>query len=510
MSEYRGIGLRSERGPILGSVMVSTAIVAIDATIIATAVPSIVNDLGGFSLFPWLFSIYLLAQAVTTPIMGRLSDQFGRKPIMLFGVGLFVFGSLAAALSPTMLFLIVFRGVQGVGAGCIMPMTMTIIGDIYTVQERARIQGYVASMWASGAIAGPLIGGLFVAFLNWRWIFWINLPIGLFAAWLMIRHFAEKKMVREQRKVDYLGAALMAVGFSLLILGLLQGGVAWDWLSAPSLLVFGFALVALIAFFISQRYVADPMLPTWIYKSRVLNAGNLIGFCVGAMTVGFSSFVPTYSEGVLGVGVLVGGFTIGALLIGWPIAASTSGRLYLRIGFRNTSVIGAFFAILGTFLTLWFSVDTPQWFVIVACLVVGLGLGYIANPSLVAVQSSVSWAQRGVVTGTTLFTRSLGNALGAAVFGAIANSVLLSHYRNVPASLAAEVPADVESTVQVLGTHVMSDSATTFIRAALDDAVNAVFLSMFVAALIALAILIFLMPRKLPMIRVGDEKDAAV
>jgi len=227
------VGLRSARGPILLSVMLSVGLVAIDATILATAVPSIVNDLGGFAQFPWLFSIYLLAQAVTVPIFGKFSDQVGRKPVMLIGVGAFIVGSILCGLAWSMPALIAFRALQGLGAGAIQPTAMTIIGDIYTIEERAKVQGYVASVWAISAVVGPTLGGVFVDFLNWRWIFFVNVPLGLVAAWALFRKFDEN-VTRKRHRIDVAGASLLIAGASLLILGLLEGGIWWPWFSLPS------------------------------------------------------------------------------------------------------------------------------------------------------------------------------------------------------------------------------------------------------------------------------------
>src|ERR687893_2408383 len=211
------VGLRSERGPVLLSVMLSVGLVAIDSTILATAVPAIVDDLGGFAQFPWLFSIFLLAQAVSIPIFAKLSDQFGRKPIMLFGVGTFVMGSVLCGLAWSMPALIAFRALQGLGAGAVMPMSMTIIGDIYSVAERARVQGYVASVWAASSVVGPTLGGLFVDFADWRWIFFVNVPLGAVAAWFLVRRFHEQ-VEQKRTKLDLAGAGLLTVGSSLVIL----------------------------------------------------------------------------------------------------------------------------------------------------------------------------------------------------------------------------------------------------------------------------------------------------
>lgn len=417
------VGLRSSRGPILLSMMLSVGLVAIDSTILATAIPSIVGDLGGFHQFPWLFSIFLLAQAVSVPIYAKFSDQYGRKPIMLIGVGLFLLGSVLSGLAWSMPALIVFRGIQGLGAGAIMPTSMTIVGDLYTVAERATVQGYMASVWAISAVVGPTLGGVFVEVLDWRWIFFVNIPLALFAGWTLLRRFHED-VERVRHRIDFAGAVLLTAGSSLLILGLLEGGVLWPWRSVGSFVVLGGAVVLLIAFAAVERRASEPVIPGWIFRSRLFNTTNLISLTVGAMVVGLTSYVPLYVQGVLGHNALIGGFAVAALTIGWPIAASTAGRVYLRIGFRSTALIGAAVALLGAGLLALLAIDSSVWLVAVTCFVVGLGMGWIASPTLIAAQAAAEWQVRGVVTGTNMFARSMGSAVGIAVFGALANAAL--------------------------------------------------------------------------------------
>lgn len=417
------VGLRSSRGPILLSMMLSVGLVAIDSTILATAVPSIVGDLGGFHQFPWLFSIFLLAQAVSVPIYAKFSDQYGRKPIMLIGVALFLLGSILSGIAWSMPALIVFRGLQGLGAGAVMPTSMTIIGDLYSVAERATVQGYMASVWAISAVVGPALGGIFVEVLNWRWIFFVNIPLALFAGWTLLRRFHED-VERVRHRIDVTGAILLTLGSTLLILGLLEGGVLWPWVSVASFAVLGGAVLLLVGFAVAERRASEPIIPGWIFRRRLLNTTNLVSLTVGAMLVGLTSYVPLYVQGVLGHNALVGGFAVAALTIGWPIAASTAGRIYLRIGFRNTALIGAAVALVGAGLLATLAADSSVWLVAATCFVVGLGMGWIASPTLIAAQSSAEWQVRGVVTGTNMFARSMGSAVGIAVFGALANAAL--------------------------------------------------------------------------------------
>ncbi|WP_280366843.1 MFS transporter [Nocardia wallacei] len=341
------IGLRSERGAILAALMLSTSLVALDSTIIATAVLTITANLGGFAQFPWLFSIYLLAQAITVPIYGKLADTFGRKPVMLFGIAVFALGSLLCGLAASMVALIVFRAIQGIGAGAVQPMSMTIAGDIYTLEERATVQGYLASVWAASSVLGPLLGGVFSEYLSWRWIFLVNLPLAALAGWMLVRSFRETAPRRQRRSVDYLGAALLAGGAGALILGLLEGGHSWAWLSPIGIGVFAGGVALLALFAVVERNAADPILPLWVFTRRIVVTSSVASLLVGAVMLGLTSYVPTFAQGVLGVGALVAGLAVGALTLGWPITASQAGRLYPRIGFRGTALIGSVVAALG-------------------------------------------------------------------------------------------------------------------------------------------------------------------
>ena len=426
------------RGAVVAALMLTVGLAAIDATIVATAVPQIVADLGGFSLFPWIFSIYLLTNAVTVPIYGRISDVFGRKPVLLIGVAGFLVGSVLCAVAWSMVALIVFRGVQGLAAGAILPTTTTIVGDLYEPAERGRIQGYISSVWGATAIIGPALGGLFAQYWTWRGIFWLNLPVGIGAAWLIQRYLHER-VERRGHRIDYAGAAALTVACTLLILGLLEGGVSWSWSSPVSIALFVGATVLLAAFVWIERVVAEPILPLWIFRHRTLVAGNLAGLAIGAILIGQSSYVPTYAQRVVGVGAVVAGFAMATMTIGWPIAATLAPRVYLRIDFRRTALLGGAITIVGCLLLATFvGAGSGVWRVAVASFVLGVGMGFASVSTVVAVQSVVGWGRRGVVTGSNMFIRTLGSAVGIAVFGSIANGHL-AHRRHTPAAIFAAV-----------------------------------------------------------------------
>ncbi|HEX5117293.1 MAG TPA: MDR family MFS transporter [Pseudonocardiaceae bacterium] len=483
-----GVGFRSERGPVLASLMLCTGLVALDSTIIATAVPSVVRDLGGFAQFPWLFSIYLLTQAVTVPLYGKLADVIGRKPVMYFGIAVFLLGSVLCGVAWSMPALIAFRAIQGVGAGAVQPMSMTIVGDLYTVEERARVQGYIASVWGIAAVLGPTLGGVFSQYASWRWIFFVNLPLGVVATVVLARRFHEKVKERRQHRIDYPGATMLVIGSSLLVLGLLEGGVGWAWLSVPSVVIFVVAVGLLVGFVVLESRTEEPVLPLWVFGRRVLAGGTLAAFGVGALLIGLSSYVPTYVQGVLGTGALVAGFALAALSIGWPLAATFAGRLYIRIGFRDTALIGSVLVITGAVLCALLPEHAQVWQVAGAVFVVGAGLGLTSSPTLVAAQSVVGWDRRGVVTGTNMFARSMGSAVGAAVMGAIANATLTGRLAHPPAEVSRAVGGHgIDATSLVLGGQVPTGDSgvAAFVRDALYAASHHVFVSVIVVAVIA-------------------------
>lgn len=503
-STRSAVGLRSERGPVLAAVMTATSLVALDATVIATAVPSIVRDLGGFSQFPWLFSAYLLTQAVTVPLYGKYADLVGRRPVMLFGIGAFLAGSVLCGVAWSMPVLIAARALQGIGAGAVLPISITIVGDLYTVEERARVQGYVASVWAGSAVIGPALGGVFSDYLSWRWIFFLNLPLGAAAVWMLVTHFQEK-VSRRAHQLDLLGAAVLILGCSLLILGLLQGGVSWDWVSPIGVTVFAVATVLLALFVVVERRAAEPVLPPWVLSRRVLAGANLTSFIVGVVLMGLTTYVPTYVQGVLGTGAVLAGSTVAAVTLGWPLSAALAGRLYLRIGFRDTALLGGALAVAGGIWTATLGPGSSVATVATACFVVGAALGLLSVPTLVAGQSVVGWDRRGVVTATNMFSRNIGSAVGAAAFGAVANATLAHRFASPPASVSGRLPPVDMAERMLLDGSQTSAALGSFLRDALYDAAHNVFIGVPIVAALALAAL-WLMPRRTePLIFADDD-----
>ena len=416
----RSVGLRSERGPILGSLMLAAALVALDATILATAAQTIARDLGGFERLPWVFSVYVLAQAVSVPVYGRLADVLGRKHVMLAGIGLFLLGSVICGLAPSMLWLIVGRVGQGLGAGAVVPMSMTIVSDVYTLAERAKTQGYLASVWAMSSVVGPTLGGVFSQFVSWRWIFWINIPLSLLAAVMLWRSFHESEREGVREPIDYVGAALLTAGSTSLLLGLLEGSSLPTTLTVAlyvlaAVLLGGFAWWALRA--------RHPVFDLRVLRRRVIGTSTAASLMVGVIVLGLSTYIPIYAQGVLGVTPLIAGFALAAMMVGWPLTSTWSGSFYLRIGFRATGLIGSTLVITGSLLAvLLLGEHATVWQIAATTFLIGAGMGMTAVPTLIAAQASAPWHERGAVTGLNMFSRSIGSAIGVAVFGAIVNA----------------------------------------------------------------------------------------
>src|SRR5690625_597567 len=380
-----------ERRPfILGAVMLGMFLSAIEATIVATAMPSIVADLGDFSLFSWVFSSYLLTSSATVLLFGKLADIYGRRPIYIFGIVFFLIGSTLAGFSTTMMMLIIARFIQGVGAGALMPIAMTIVGDIYTKEERAKIQGYLSSVWGISAIIGPLVGAFFVDFLNWRYVFWMNIPLGLLSM-IGIILFLKESVERSKEPIDYRGAFFLISGTSLLMLLFVETGNTIHLWSPTFFFIVLLTIVLLVTFVRHENRVPSPIMPQEIWTIKMIRLPNIVTLLTGVIMISVSSYLPMFVQGIMGESALIAGFSLTAMSIGWPLASTISGRILLKIGFRTTSLIGACFLIIGTFFfTLLPTIQHVIWAGF-ASFFVGVGMGMTSTSFIVAIQTTVPW-----------------------------------------------------------------------------------------------------------------------
>ncbi|MFI9614871.1 MFS transporter [Streptomyces sp. NPDC052023] len=476
------------RGAVVAALMLSMALAALDSTVVSTAVPQIVGDLGGFSVFSWLFSGYLLAVTVTLPVYGKLSDTFGRKPVLIAGASLFLLGSLLCALAWNMGALIVFRIVQGLGGGALQGTVQTLAADLYPLRERPKIQARLSAVWAMSAVAGPAVGGVLAAYADWRWIFLVNLPIGGLALWLIVRHLHEPRREKAARaRVDWAGALTVFACGGVLLTALVQGGVAWPWLSAPSIALFGTGLALVALLVVIERRAAGPIIPGWVWRRRTIAAVNLALGALGLLMVAPAVFLPTYAQSVLGLGPVAAGFVLSVWTLSWPLSAACSQHVYRRIGFRNTAMLGIGGATLILLAFPLLPYPGEAWQPTVLMLLLGAALGLFQLPLVVGVQSTVGWSERGTATASILFCRQTGQTIGAAVFGAVANGVVAGRIGST----------DLDAVAHGLGTG--AASGTT--RRAVADAVHAVYLGAACAAALAFVVLLVLAPRRFPVLK---------
>ncbi|MFI5757520.1 MFS transporter [Streptomyces sp. NPDC051569] len=497
------------RGPVVAALMLGMALAALDGTIVSTAVPQIVGDLGGFAVFSWLFSGYLLAVTVTLPVYGKLSDTFGRKPVLIAGIILFLVGSLLCATAWSMASLIAFRIVQGLGGGALQGTVQTIAADLYPLKERPKIQAKLSTVWATSAVAGPAVGGLLAGYADWRWIFLINLPVGALALWLVIRYLHEpaRKLVRTatsaRPRIDWAGALAVFATGALLLTALVQGGVAWPWISGPSFAFFGAAAILGAATVTIERRAAEPIIPGWVWRRRTIAAVNLALGALGLLMVAPTVFVPTYAQSVLGLGPIAAGFVLSAMTLSWPVSAALSNRLYNRIGFRQTAIIGISCALLVLLAFPLLPFPGQAWQPALIMLLLGGALGLFQLPLIVGVQSTVGWSERGTATASILFCRQVGQSVGAALFGAIANGILASRLTHAP---DPALPKDLDAVSHALeNPAALTAEAALYLRRAVDTAVDHVFLGAAAAAAVSLLALIFVAPRRFPVL---SEKDS--
>ncbi|BEU24592.1 MDR family MFS transporter [Paraburkholderia sp. 22B1P] len=469
---------RSEtsRPLVIAAVMGSLAMVAIEATIVSTAMPQIVTKLGGLHLYSWVFSSFLLTQTAMTVVFGKLADIFGRKRIMLAGIAIFLVGSVLAGFAWSMPAMIVFRLIQGIGAGSIQPVTLTIVGDLYPAKERGKVQGYLASVWATAAVLGPMIGGFIVRDFSWAWIFWINIPIGLISAGGFVLFLHERE--RDARpSIDIGGAVLFTAAIAALMIGLTNLSTA-DYTHA---MLSGSVFVASAALFVWQeRRSPDPMISFSLWGHRPIAMTNLATVFSGMALMGLTTFLPMYVQGVLHRTPVVAGFALTMVMVGWPLGATLSARSFHRFDLRKLLIGGSAVIPVGAMVFVSLTPHSTPLVAAIGSLVMGFGMGALSVTSLVLIQEQVDKSQRGSATASNLFSRNLGSTLGATVFGALLNYGL-AHSKTLGAVTSDQLRKVIESAPG-------STDNFAAIRLALHQSVHLTFAGLFI---VALAIVVF-------------------
>ena len=463
--------LTTHRALVLAAVIAANFMIAIEATIVSTAMPQIAAELGGLALYSWVFAAFLLTQTATTVVFGKLSDLKGRKVVMLSGIGIFLAGSVLCGFASSMPALIAFRLVQGVGAGAVQPVAMTIVGDLYSVHERGKIQGWLASVWALSAVLGPLVGSLIIQRWSWAWIFWMNLPVGVVASAGFWFYLHETKS-EARGTIDHVSAGVFTVAIAA-IMALMTAFSTADWTEIA--VIAAIAVVAVAGFVFQERRSPEPMISLDLWGRRPIAAVNASSLLAGMVMIGLTTFLPVFVQGVMGRPPLTAGFALSAMVMGWPIGATLSPRLWKRFGVRNVLRIGAALVPIGALAFVFLRAGTPPVVAGIGSAVVGLGMGLSSSSSIVLIQEIVGWSERGSVTAAYLFARTLGSTFGATVFGAVLNFGLLR------AGLGAVTSDQLRKLLDG------GAAGSGVLRAALDGSLRVTFVSMFAVALLVAA-----------------------
>jgi EmrB/QacA subfamily drug resistance transporter len=481
---------QTARPLVIAAVMASMAMVAIEATIVSTAMPQIATQLGGLNLYSWVFSSFLLTQTALTVVFGKLADLYGRKPAILAGIAIFLIGSVLAGFAWSMPAMIVFRLIQGVGAGAILPVALTVVGDLYPARERGKVQGYLASVWAVSAVLGPMVGGLLIRQFSWAWIFWINVPIGILAALLFILFLHEEKR-HGRPAIDFAGAFFFTAAVAALMMTLTDAGHASNARVGIEIAVL---VIASVCFVVQERRAADPMISFGLWSHRPIAASNVATLLAGMAMMGLTTFLPMYVQGVMHRTPVEAGLALTMMMIGWPSGATFTSRSFSRIGLRRLLMIGPVFIPLGALPFVLLGPQSSAIWAGVGSAVLGFGMGITSVSCLILIQEIVQPHERGSATASNLFSRNLGNTLGAAVFGAVQNYGL-THTDGLP-------PVHADQLKQLLSSVPGDFAMNNEIRLVLHHSLHLTFAAMFVIALGTVVAMLFM-----PKIEIGRAKE---
>ncbi len=428
---YRSPAARRQRRLILSACMMAQFMAAVEGTIVGTAMPTIVADLGGFHLFSWVFASYLLAQAASTPIYGRLADIYGRKRVFIIGASLFLVASTACGFAWGMVPLIAMRTIQGLGAGAIQPMAWTVLGDTYAPRERGVVQGYLSAVFGASALCGPLLGGFIVGHLHWAVVFWINIPISI-AAMVMLWVFLDERISPQRQETDYLGALLLMIGVGALMVVLVQASS----LDRSTIIVLGVvAAIALPLLVLQERRTAEPIVPFKLWRIPIIVVGNMGSFVIGALMMCNGAFLPTYVQGAMASSPAVAGLALGASSVMWTVGTFGAAKTMILFSYRTTALIGGAIMIAASVLLLRLTPEQgPVWAAFGASML-GLGMGFSNTTFIISIQTSVGWGERGAATSANMFLRTIGQSIGTALFGAIFNVTMAGRVAGADAEI---------------------------------------------------------------------------
>lgn len=504
---------KRRRWAVTAGVLTGMFIAALEATVVGTAMPTVIATLGGLSQYSWVFSAYLVTSTVTVPVWGKLSDLYGRRLMYQIGIGMFLLGTLLSGFSGSMTQLIVFRAIQGLGAGALVPLGMTIIGDTFTVEERTKMQALFSGVWGLSSVIGPIVGGFITDQISWRWVFWINLPVGVVAALIIGIALKEPKLDRKP-SIDYAGATLLMASISLLMLAMVEGGADVNLFSLQNLSLVGGSVVLLLAFIWVERRVPDPIIPFELFRNRTVLISVIAGFLGGIAMFGAISYVPLFAQGALGFTATEAGSLLTPLMLSWVTMSVVGGRLMLKLGYRSITIFGFIVLTVAFVLLALFERDTPSYYLYPNLVLVGAGLGLTMLTLLIAVQQAVERSKLGIATSLNQFSRSIGGALGVAVMGAVLTAGLASQLHAVAENDASGFTHEQASAFASNPNAIIEPSAKaalppetlTILQRAMAAAIHPVFWVGAFMSFLALIASLFLPKPEFPSVEVEGER----
>lgn len=485
---------QGRRWAIVAGVMTGMAIAALEATVVGTAMPTVIASLGGINHYSWVFSAYLVTSTVTVPVWGKLSDLYGRRIMYQLGIGVFLLGTLLSGMAGSMAQLIIFRAIQGLGAGALIPLGMTIIGDTFSLEERSKMQAYFSGVWGLSSVIGPVIGGFITDQISWRWVFFINLPIGVVAA-LIIGFALKEPKVTQKPTIDYVGAILLMIAISLLMLAMVEGGGSITTLfTAENIAIFAAGIVLLVLFGWVEKRAKDPIIPFGLFKNRTVSVSVAAGFMAGIAMFGALSFVPLFAQGALGMTATKAGSLLTPLMLSWVSMSVIGGRLLLKLGYRTITITGFVVMTVGFVMLSMFDRETSQLRLYIDLVLIGAGLGLTMLTLLIAVQQAVERSQLGTATSLNQFSRAIGGAFGVAIMGAILTAGLSSNLQKaavgenavMTVEQAASFASNPNALIEPQARAGLSTETLNVLQQAMTSAIHPVFWSGAVVCLLAL------------------------
>jgi EmrB/QacA subfamily drug resistance transporter len=491
-----------QRVMVTVGIMLGLLLAALEVTIIATAMPKVVASLGGFSSYSWVFSIYLLTSTIGMPIWGKMSDLYGRRICYQVGITIFLVGSVLCGMATSMNQLILYRAIQGLGGGALIPLALTVIGDIYLLQERPKMQAVISGIWGFSSVVGPLVGGFLTDYSSWRWIFFLNLPLGIIAFIIITLNMKEPKKQQIKPKVDIAGAITLTLTIGLLLIGCLKSeSKVPSWISTTAIIS---SIGMLMLFIRIEKRASEPILPLWLFREKIFLATVLGNLFAGCMLFGSMPFVTLFAQAVLNSSATRAGTVLMPLILGWVSLSVIGVKLMLKSGFRKSIIIGQVGMVLGFSLLIFMTLHLSKTFLYISMAIVGMGMGLALTALIIAVQSSVPKNQLGIVTSSAIFFRNIGGSIGATIMGALLSTSIARALLAIPPEITSsgykeqltQLLGNINIALDPLTRANLSDIVLSHFRTVIAGGIQIIFIFCLLVAIAAFASSLLVPPDK--------------